>query len=156
MNRFLQWRSALNAHPEGFLCFVRIYLGIGLFAKSIFFMSNTDYFMNLIAEAGSLWFAPVMISHYVILAHFMGGLLLALGLATRFAAVLQVPALIGAVFYVHMPKFFAMEARQNFEFSMLVLFLLCLFTVYGGGRWSLDAKFEEVEKTENDLEPAHV
>jgi len=156
MNRFLQWRSGLNAHPEGFLCFVRIYLGIGLFAKAIFFMSNTDYFMNLIAEAGSLWFAPVMISHYVILAHFMGGLLLALGLATRFAAVLQVPALIGAVFYVHMPKFFAMEARQNFEFSMLVLFLLCLFTVYGGGRWSLDAKFEEEEKTENDLEPAHV
>lgn len=155
MNRLLHWRSALNAHPEGFLCFVRIYLGIGLLAKAIFFMSNTDYFMNLISDSGQHWFAPVMVAHYVILAHFVGGLLLALGFMTRWAAAFQVPALIGAVFYVHMPKFFAMEARQNFEFSALVLFLLCLFTVYGGGRWSLDAKFEEATDDDSLAEPAH-
>lgn len=154
MNRLLHWRSALNAHPEGVLCFLRIYLGIGLVAKAIFFMSNTDYFMNLISEAGDLWFAPVLVSHYVILAHFVGGLMLALGFATRWAAAFQIPALMGAVFYVHMPKFFAMEARQDFEFSALVLFMLCMFTVYGGGRWSLDANFEASEEPE--LKPAHV
>lgn len=145
-NRFFQWRSVFNAHPEGFLFFVRIYLGIGLLAKAIFLMSNTDYFVNLISEAGDFGFAPVIVSHYVVLAHFVGGLLMTLGLATRWAAVVQVPALVGAVFYVHLPKFFVTEARQGFEFSALVLFLLCLFTVYGGGRWSLDVKFSEVDE----------
>ena len=71
------------------------------------------------------------------LAHLCGGLLLALGLVTRIAAFVQLPALLGAVFVVHLQEgFFTTE--QNLEFSLLVLFLLVLAFLHGPGEWSLD------------------
>lgn len=147
MNRTARF-AAMFGDPDGFLGFVRIYLGIGLFAKAVYFMANTDTFTAMIRDSGDLWFAPVLVAHYVIMAHLMGGILLATGLVTRWAAAFQIPVLLGAVFYVHLPKIVAFDARQNFEFSMLVLFLLCLFTVYGGGKWSLDAKLRKDEQEE--------
>jgi uncharacterized membrane protein YphA (DoxX/SURF4 family) len=57
---------------------------------------------------------------------------------TRIAALAQIPILLGAVFYVYLPKMTMIEPRQNLEFSMLVLFLLALVFLYGAGRWSVD------------------
>jgi uncharacterized membrane protein YphA (DoxX/SURF4 family) len=77
--------------------------------------------------------------HYIILAHFFGGLCLALGLITRAAAMVQLPILLSALFYVHLPRVVSsVEERQSLEFAGLVLFLLALISVYGAGRWSLD------------------
>src|SRR5262249_52881060 len=84
---------------------------------------------------------PAMLSHYVILAHFCGGFCLAVGLLTRSAAVVQLPALFTAMyFYVYHPEIAqsTMEARQSAEFTALVLFLLVLISVYGAGRLSVD------------------
>jgi uncharacterized membrane protein YphA (DoxX/SURF4 family) len=66
--------------------------------------------------------------------------MLAIGLVTRAAAIAQLPILVGAVFYVHMPKLTLMsvEPRQNLELSALVLFLTCLVCVQGSGRFSVD------------------
>jgi putative oxidoreductase len=70
-------------------------------------------------------------------AHLAGGALLALGLITRTAAIVQIPALIGAVFFVHLREGL-FRTGQSLELSSLVLFLLCVFAVFGGGRLSLD------------------
>ena len=78
-----------------------------------------------------------MLLHYVILAHFIGGLLLTIGLFTRLAALAQIPILAVAVFIVHRQDgLFAMG--QSLEFSALVLFLLVVILVSGAGRLSLD------------------
>ncbi len=129
----------IKTHGDIALDFVRIYLGIGLIIKAIYFMGHNDYLLQLMDTNGSLWFAPALMQHYLILAHLCGGICLLLGLFTRFAAVIQIPILFSALFYVHMPKMVAsMEARQNVEFDGLVLFLLILISIYGAGRLSLD------------------
>ena len=57
---------------------------------------------------------------------------------TRVAALVQIPVLLAAVFYIYLPKMMFLEPRQSLEFSSLVLFLLLLFAAFGAGRWSLD------------------
>ena len=136
MSSFRHW---LDSHHDLFLDLIRVYLGTGLFVKGIFLMTHRDFFMQTIDQVGSLWFAPAAIAHYVVPAHLVGGVLLALGLLTRLAALVQIPVLLGALFYVYLPHITQLEPRQNLEFSALVLFLLVLFSIYGAGRWSLDA-----------------
>src|SRR5688572_24585135 len=128
-------------HHRGFFFdLVRIYLGLGLFIKGVFFVRHPEYLTRIIAESENLWFVPAAAAHYIIIAHLVGGLLMAIGFLTRIAALVQIPILMGAVFYVYMPKMMSLEPRQNFEFSALVLFLLILTAVRGGGPLSLDAR----------------
>ncbi len=127
-----------ESHIDVCLDLVRIYIGIGLVIKSIGFIGDKEYVMNLIAASGDVWFGPALVVHYVILAHLAGGLMLVVGIGTRIAALVQIPVLLGAVFYVNLPRFGMPEFRQNFEFSALVLILLCMFAVFGAGRWSVD------------------
>lgn len=117
--------------------FIRIYLGVGLFAKGIYFAGHLGDVMTLL-DHGALQVPNVMIAHYVGLAHLAGGLLIATGLITRFAALIQLPVLIGAIFTVHLREGF-FGTSQNLEFAVLVLFLLVLTVVNGGGRLSADA-----------------
>lgn len=129
----------IKTHGDLALDLVRMYLGIGLIIKAVYFMNHSDYLLHLMDGMGSLWFAPAILVHYVVLAHLVGGLCLLLGLFTRTAAILQLPILVSALFYVHLPNMVAsVEARQSAEFAGLVLFLLALLSIYGAGRWSLD------------------
>ena len=98
-------------------------------------------------DVGELWFAPAIVIHYVILAHLCGGLCLGLGLLTRITALIQIPALMGAVFIVHLPKMNAIGPRESLEFSALVLFLLVLIVVRGAGRFSVDYYLSQKETT---------
>ncbi len=129
----------IKIHGDIALDLIRIYLGIGLIIKALFFMGHRDYLLQLMDSDGSLWFAPAIMVHYLFLAHLCGGICLALGLLTRAAAIIQLPILLTALFYVHLPHMVAsVEARQSAEFAGLVLFLLVLISIYGAGRWSLD------------------
>jgi len=135
LKEIIKW---VTGHEDVFIDFIRIYLGIGLFIKAIYFIMNKDYLLQLVSDAGDLSIAPTLIAHYVIMAHLGGGVLLALGLLTRIAAAVQIPALIGAVFQIFLPNMLAVEQRQNLEFSALVLVLLILFAIFGSGRFSVD------------------
>mgnify|MGYP006196345497 CR=1 FL=1 len=84
------------------------------------------FFPKLLAywvESGQLLVLETLVAHYVVLAHVFGGLLLLLGLATRFASLLQIPILIGAVYFVA-TKEGGMLISQNMEITLLILFLL--------------------------------
>ena len=136
MQRFIAWA---NAHREYWLDCVRIYLGLGLLARGLLLITNTStgYFVDLLQRSGQPWITSGIMLHYVMVAHFVGGLLLTIGFLTRVAALVQVPILIGAVFFVHRQDgLFALG--QSLEFSALVLFLLCVFVVAGAGKLSLD------------------
>jgi putative oxidoreductase len=136
MQRFIAWA---DAHRDYWLDCVRIYLGLGLLARGLLLITNTStgYFVDLLQRSGQSWITSGIMLHYVMVAHFVGGLLLTIGFLTRVAALVQIPILIGAVFFVHRQDgLFALG--QSLEFSALVLFLLCVFLVAGAGKLSLD------------------
>ncbi|HXQ79934.1 MAG TPA: DoxX family protein [Opitutaceae bacterium] len=118
---------------------VRFYLGLGLFARGLLLITNTStgYFVDMLQRSGHNWLMTGAMLHYVMLAHFVGGGMLAIGFLTRIAALVQIPILAGAVFIVHRSDgLFAMG--QSLEFSALVLFLLVIFLVSGAGPFSVD------------------
>lgn len=136
MQRFIAWA---DAHREYWLDCVRIYLGLGLFARGLILITNTSpgYFVDLLQRSGQPWITSGILLHYVMVAHFVGGLLLTIGFLTRIAALVQIPILVGAVFFIHRQDgLFALG--QSLEFSALVLFMLCVFLVAGAGKLSLD------------------
>ena len=116
---------------------LRIYLGIGLFVRGMVFISNSGSFVELIGPADGGWLTSVVLIHYVALSHLVGGVMIAIGLFTRAAALVQLPVLIGAVFVVHLQGGLLAPA-QSLEFSALVLFLLVLLFLWGSGRLSVD------------------
>jgi putative oxidoreductase len=138
MNKVQACKSWLRAHEDLFIDLLRIYLGCGLFVKAFYFLSHRDYLHEMIGNSDISWAGPAMIAHYIILAHMVGGAMLALGIATRLAALAQLPILFGAVFSLYLPRFAAVEPRQYLEYAGLVAFLLILFVVFGAGRFSID------------------
>jgi uncharacterized membrane protein YphA (DoxX/SURF4 family) len=136
MQRFIAWA---DSHREHWLDCVRIYLGLGLFARGLLLITNSSagFFNDLVQGSDQSWLTHGVFLHYVILAHFVGGFLLTIGFLTRLAALIQVPILIGAVFFVHRGEGL-LAATQSLEFSALVLFLLLVFVVSGAGKLSLD------------------
>jgi len=144
-----------ESRRELWLDCVRIYLGLGLFARGLLLICNvhTDFFVNLLSRSGDTWLFSAALLHYVALAHFVGGAMLALGLLTRLVALAQIPILAGAVFIVHRQDgLFALG--QSLEFSALVLFLLCVIFVSGAGRLSLDHVIFGVHARHDAHEPA--
>ena len=115
---------------------LRFYLGLGLFFKGIHFMLNPQDLVFFLTQ-GQLNVLESFISHYVISAHLVGGLLIFIGLLTRLGALIQIPILIGALGLVH-SKESLFTTSQNIEFSALVLFLLILFSIIGSGNMSVD------------------
>ncbi len=136
MHKYIVWAESRR---ELWLDLVRIYLGLGLFARGLLLITNTStgYFIDMLQRADQPWLLGGVMLHYVMLAHFVGGLMLTIGFLTRIAAAVQIPILAGAVFIVHRKDgLFAMG--QSLEFSALVLFLLAVLTVSGAGKLSLD------------------
>jgi len=136
LHAFTTWAEARR---DSWLDCIRIYLGLGLLARGVMLVFNirTDFVLDMLSRTGSDWLASGLLLHYVALAHFVGGILLAIGFFTRVAALVQVPILAGAVFIVHRQDgLFALG--QSLEFSALVLFLLVVIAISGGGPLSLD------------------
>jgi putative oxidoreductase len=155
MNNLEHTRAWIKGHADTIIDLMRIYLGIGLFWKGLYFMMHRDELTQLMDQLGNLWFVPMAIAHYVVPVHLVGGALLALGLLTRVAALSQIPILLGAVFYVYLPRAMYFEPRQSLEFSVLVLFLLCLVFAYGAGRLSVDYVLSK-KSIEPDAVPATI
>jgi uncharacterized membrane protein YphA (DoxX/SURF4 family) len=129
-----------NSHRPGFLDIFRIALGVYITYKGLYFITHMNQLENT-ASGVNLWFAGAVLSHYIVFAHILAGPLITVGLFTRIACVLQLPILIGAVFFVNYPKgFLSLGNHMELEISLIVLFGLCIFIIFGAGRYSIDAK----------------
>lgn len=114
---------------------LRIFLGGLLFFKGYFFIENISEIYILIEE--NMQISSFVVSHYVATAHLVGGLMLAFGLLTRLAVIVQLPILLGAVFFIHEGDILLVTATE-LEYSITILVLLLVFFMYGGGKWSVD------------------
>ncbi|HEY4337034.1 MAG TPA: DoxX family membrane protein [Puia sp.] len=124
-------------HPK-ILDILRMVLGIFLFFKGIVFFNNAGYLRYLIIDSGAIKGSPATISaiiYYVTYMHVLGGGLIVLGLYTRLWALLQLPIVFAAVFFVNIT---APYVNSELWLSILVLALLCVFVILGSGPFSLD------------------
>ena len=125
-----------EAHHPKWVDIIRIALGVFLFIKGIEFANNMNTVSALLAEKASFSsFMIVLLVHYLIFAHIVGGFLLAVGLLTRVACIIQIPVLLGAIVLVNWE---VMKPFSLFILSLIVLLLLIYFTIIGSGPWSLD------------------
>lgn len=136
-----------NHHPK-WLDIIRIILGVFLCYMGIHFLRNMGTLMGLMpnnVEFGSLMY--IVLGHYVVFAHIIGGILLIIGLFTRFACVIQLPILLVAVFLVMTKGEIDTLRPYSLVISIIVLLLLAYFLVVGNGPWSY--KLAEEEKKAN-------
>lgn len=140
MDRLLATQKWIEDHRDLAFDLMRIYLGIGLFVKGLEFVSDQEFLARELRASGTEFrfdFLETFLAHYIPLAHMGGGLLLAAGLMTRISTMFQLPVLIGAVVLSFREEGLFTHNR-NFQFEMLVLFLLLLILFHGAGRLSLD------------------
>lgn len=138
MDRMRQFIGWADTHPKIWLDCVRIYLGLGLFIRGLFIISNTraEFILDLLKRLEFPWLVTVALLHYISLAHLVGGLMLMVGLLTRIAAWVQIPILAGALF-IHRGDGL-MSSGQSLEFAAIVFFLLVVFAIAGAGPLSVD------------------
>ncbi|HEY6955688.1 MAG TPA: DoxX family protein [Flavisolibacter sp.] len=121
-----------EAHHPKWLDFVRIALGIFLLLKGVEFADNMNKLLNLMSGLPFGNFMMIMVAHYVLAAYMLGGVLLATGLLTRFACIINLPVVLAALFMNVFHQFSEETA------VVVILVLLVYFLVIGSGRWSLD------------------
>lgn len=138
-------------HPK-ILDILRMVLGAFLLSKGVGFFNNAGYLRYLIIETGAIKGSPTMISailYYITYMHILGGGLIFLGLYTRLWALLQIPIVFAAVFFVNIT---AEYVHSELWLSILVLVLLALFLVLGSGPFSLDRLLLK-SKTDEEVRP---
>jgi uncharacterized membrane protein YphA (DoxX/SURF4 family) len=127
-----------DAHHPKWIDFIRIVLGIILTLKGVQFINNMQPLVGLIAESGFLGsLSAGLLAHYVVFAHLLGGLMVAFGLLTRFACLVQIPVLLGAIIFINISGDI-FQPHSELWLSVLILILLVFFVVEGSGKLSVD------------------
>jgi len=143
MERVEHWGD--THHPK-WVDIIRIALGVFLCYKGIDFLRNMSTMNDLLSHRLSFGsFFIMMVGHYIVFAHILGGLLITLGVLTRFACIIQIPILLGAVILFN---FSGAMWRPYSEaiISVIVLLLLIYFLVAGNGPWNFNFDEEERKK----------
>jgi uncharacterized membrane protein YphA (DoxX/SURF4 family) len=127
-----------DSHHPRFLDIIRILLGIFLLLKGLGFMDNTANLKALIENQADIDVAPGLLMalvYYVTFVHLVGGTLIALGILTRFSAIMQIPVVFGAVFFINILQ---SPFNTDLAASVAALIFLVVFAVIGSGRVSLE------------------
>ena len=126
-----------NAHTYLPVDIVRMALGIFLFMKGMFFVSNIQYLVDLISPVDHVG-GGMFLLHYIAPAHLVGGILIFFGLLIRWAIAAQLPILICAVII----NFMGYMHQQNLLLALLILGVCIFFLFYGSGKNSADYYFK--------------
>jgi uncharacterized membrane protein YphA (DoxX/SURF4 family) len=117
-------------HPQ-WLDIIRILLGVFLCYKGVDFLMNMGSMLSLITNKMSFGsFSSMLMSNYIAFAHILGGILLILGSLTRFACIINIPILLGAIVFVNTEMYRPFSALL---LPFVVLLLLICFLVVGNG-----------------------
>ena len=136
-------RWAVKHHPY-VLEYLRMALGIFIFVKGVMFIADYRGLQQMIETSRFVGYASGM-AHLIAFAHLAGGPMIALGLKTRFACLVQIPILIGAVLFTSFGK--GMYSGNYYLFEAIVTLLLLIFyAFYGSGFLSLDRKLRDNTK----------
>lgn len=137
MNNVKDLNKWANAHTYLPIDLARIALGVFLFMKGIFFVTNIQYLHDLISPIDKLGGGMFLI-HYIAPAHMVGGIMIIFGLLTRWAIIAQLPILIGAIIV----NFMGEMQSQNLLVALLTFGFCIAFLFYGSGKHSADYFFK--------------
>ena len=133
MGRIKTWNKWANAHSYYWIDLIRIALGVFLIVKGVDFMSNLEQ-LRVVMKPFESWPGSWAIMHYVVGAHFVGGIFIIFGLLTRWAVALQIPILIGAVLTNILGEMVPMQLLV----ALIILAACVFFFFYGSGKHSAD------------------
>ena len=124
-----------DKHNPKWLAFLRAALGIFLLMRGVAFLENNQEFEELILNSG-LHAGASFLAAVIPWFHIVGGLMIIIGLLTRFACIVQIPILLGALFFVNTKReLFTVET--TFAYTIILLLLLIVFFVEGSGPLSI-------------------
>lgn len=132
-----------DTHHPKWLDIIRVVLGVFLTLKGIDFINHMDRLIELMTQSkflGSLSLG--LLAHYIVFAHLVGGALITAGLLTRLACLVQIPILIGAVFFINSSAGI-LAPYDVLWLSVIVLLLLVLFLIAGSGPFSVDEQMKK-------------
>jgi uncharacterized membrane protein YphA (DoxX/SURF4 family) len=142
-----------DKHHPAWMDIVRIALGIFLVYKGIDYLFHMSDLISLMEGQTSFGdFTYVLAGHYAVFAHILGGILLVFGVLTRFACIIQIPVLLGAIFFLSTNKDMLRPYSELF-LTILVLLLLIYFLIAGNGPWSV--KMREETKADREASRFH-
>ncbi len=122
-----------NSHTYYWLDLFRVALGVFFFIKGIQFISQTEMLAELIKPLQGFG-GTMLIVHYVASAHLVGGILIAFGLLTRWALIVQLPILIGAILI----NFVGTMNASALILALVITAISIFFIFYGSGKHSAD------------------
>lgn len=132
-----------DTHHPAWLDIVRILFGAFLCYKGVDFLMNMGTMLGLLGSRMSFGsFSLMLMSNYVAFAHMLGGILLIMGVLTRFACLIQIPILLGAVLFINTTFY---RPFSEVLLSIVVLLLLIAFLIVGNGPFQM-LKFREDER----------
>ena len=132
-----EWSS--RHHPK-WLVVLRVALGVCLFIKGFEFIQNSVELTSFFS-ATSYFQKATWMNTVIPWVHLLGGSMIVVGLFTRFWTLVQIPILLGAIFFVH-AKTGAFAGESGTMFPLIILVLLVFFFIEGGGPISLDSYFK--------------
>ena len=131
-----------DRHHPRWMDIVRIALGGFLFYKAVDFLYNMSDLVNLMSSQSSFGsFTYVLAGHYVVFAHLLGGIFLIFGVLTRFACIIQIPVMLGALFFVRSNEDM-LRPYSQMGITIIVLLLLIYFLIAGNDPWSIKVREE--------------
>ncbi len=140
IHRIERWGD--SHHPK-WLDIIRIALGLFLCYKGIDFLQNTGELIGIMSNKSPFGdFNLIIVAHFIVFAHILGGILIATGFYTRYACLLQIPILIAALIFLATGDKLARPYSELF-LTVIVLLLLIYFLIVGNGAWSLKLKEEK-------------
>ena len=129
------------------LTIIRIALGFILFWKGITFIRDSSDLQEMlkrmsigVVDKNTEW-----IAFLITYINLLGGLFITVGLFTKTSCLVQIPILIGAVFFVN-TKHGLNQSSSELVLSAIVLILLILFAIKGSGVLSADEYFRSYYK----------
>jgi uncharacterized membrane protein YphA (DoxX/SURF4 family) len=130
--------SALDDKYPVLFVVLRVALGLILAIRGIYFLTTIKPLFYLIKDSRLNEFNINMpLALFVCWAHTLGGTFIVLGLLTRIAVWIQIPIILGAIFFINYNNSLLLT-YPDLLLAIFVLVLLILFAFVGGGKISMD------------------
>jgi len=143
IHRIEKWGD--GHHPK-ILDIIRVALGVFLFLKGLGFMQNGANLKEMIESQPDIAWSSgwLMVAvYYVTFVHFVGGILIMLGILTRLSALLQLPIVFGAIIFIN---YLQSPFNTDLISSIAAFVLLLVFLIIGSGKWSVENYLENFEE----------
>lgn len=129
-----KWANRHTSYPVDLL---RIALGAFLFYKGVSFINGNQEVADVFSPIANFT-GGMFVLTYVTSAHIMGGVMIAVGLLTRWAIWAQLPILIGAVVVAAL----GYASPSSLLLAIVTMIVCVFFLFYGSGKHSADYYFK--------------